>query len=142
MFHHSTHETAAPRIWRVGTLTYTAGGIAALFCWLLWGDFAWSLKERAAASVATLMIKSFEVSDFVYGLIILTIPNITNIILVPIVSYRSDRHRGRWGRRIPYLWMTTPFVTAGMIGIGASPFLDGSSWRRSGRSISATVRRR
>ena len=123
MFHHSTHETAAPRIWRVGTLTYTAGGIAALFCWLLWGDFAWSLKERAAASVATLMIKSFEVSDFVYGLIILTIPNITNIILVPIVSYRSDRHRGRWGRRIPYLWMTTPFVTAGMIGIGASPFL-------------------
>ena len=68
MFHHSTHETAAPRIWRVGTLTYTAGGIAALFCWLLWGDFAWSLKERAAASVATLMIKSFEVSDFVYGL--------------------------------------------------------------------------
>jgi hypothetical protein len=35
MFHHSTHETAAPRIWRVGTLTYTAGGIAALFCWLL-----------------------------------------------------------------------------------------------------------
>ena len=59
MFHHSTHETAAPRIWRVGTLTYTAGGIAALFCWLLWGDFAWSLKERAAASLMRLRVNSF-----------------------------------------------------------------------------------
>ena len=117
-----TENTAASRLWRVGTLTYTTGGIVVLFSWLLWGDFAWSLKERAAASVATLMIKSFEVSDFVYGLIILTIPNITNIILVPIVSYRSDRHRGRWGRRIPYLWFTTPFVTVGMLGIGAAPF--------------------
>lgn len=127
----STGETTAPRLWRVGTLTYTAGGIAVLFCWLLWGDLAWSLKERAAASVATLMIKSFEVSDFIYGLIILTIPNITNIILVPIVSYRSDRHRGRWGRRIPYLWFTTPFVAVGMTGIGAAPFL--------GRLLSETL---
>lgn len=124
MKHGPTENTVtAPRIWRVGTLTYTAAGIAILFGWLLWGDFAWSLKERAAASVATLMIKSFKVSDFLYGLIILTIPNITNIILVPIVSYRSDRHRGRWGRRIPYLWFTTPFVTVGMLGIGAAPFL-------------------
>lgn len=126
-----TEETVVPRLWHVGTLAYTAGGLAILFSWLLWGDFAWSLKERAAASVATLMIKSFGVSDFIYGLIILTIPNITNIILVPIVSYRSDRHRGRWGRRIPYLWFTTPFVTIGMLGIGASPFL--------GRLISETL---
>ena len=30
--------------WSVGTLTYTAAGLAVLFALLLWGDFAWSMK--------------------------------------------------------------------------------------------------
>lgn len=117
------NEDGSPRLWSVGTLTYTSGAVAILFCWLLWGDFAWSLKERAAGSVATLMIKSLGVSDFFYGVIILAIPNLTNVILGPIVSYRSDRYRGRWGRRIPYLMLTTPFVAVGMIGLGCTPWL-------------------
>ena len=111
------------KLWSVGTLTYTSAGIAALFFWLLWGDFAWSMKDRAVGSVATLMVKSFGGSDFTYGLLILSFPNFTNAILGPLVSFRSDRHRGRFGRRIPFLAFTVPFIVAGMIGLAFTPWL-------------------
>ena len=32
------------KIWHAGTLTYTTAGVVLLFFWLLWGDFAWSMK--------------------------------------------------------------------------------------------------
>ena len=86
------------RTWRNGTLVYTAGGLAVLFLWLMWGDFAYSMKDRATGTVAALMLKKFDVSDFLFGIIMISFPNFTNIFLCPIVSYRSDRHRGRFGR--------------------------------------------
>ncbi len=116
------HRTA-PRIWKHGTLTYTAAGLAALFFWLLWGDFTWAMKDRAVGPSATLLIKSFGVSDFIYALVIVAFPNFTNIFLCPIISYISDRHRGKWGRRIPFLLFTTPFIVAGLIGLGFTPML-------------------
>lgn len=111
------------RYWTIGTLTYGTGALAALFFWLLWGDFAWSMKDRAVGNVATLMVKSFGVSDFVYGLLILSFPNFTNVILGPIVSYYSDRHRGRFGRRIPFLAFTVPIIVCGLAGLGVTPKL-------------------
>lgn len=111
------------RTWRNGTLVYTAGGLAVLFLWLMWGDFAYSMKDRATGTVAALMLKKFDVSDFLFGIIMISFPNFTNIFLCPIVSYRSDRHRGRFGRRIPYLLLTTPFIVIGLAGLGFTPFL-------------------
>lgn len=111
------------KCWTVGTLTYGTGALAMLFFWLLWGDFAWSMKDRAVGSVATLMVKSFGVSDFVYGLLILSFPNFTNIFLGPIVSYWSDRHCGRFGRRIPFLAFTVPIIVLGLAGLGLTPTL-------------------
>ncbi len=113
------------RTWRNGTLVYTAGGLAVLFLWLMWGDFAYSMKDRATGTVAALMLKKFDVSDFLFGIIMISFPNFTNIFLCPIVSYRSDRHRGRFGRRIPYLLLTTPFIVTGLAGLGFTPFLAG-----------------
>ena len=111
------------RTWRNGTLVYTAGGLAVLFLWLMWGDFAYSMKDRATGTVAALMLKKFDVSDFLFGIIMISFPNFTNIFLCPIVSYRSDRHRGRFGRRIPYLLLTTPFIVIGLAGLGVTPLL-------------------
>jgi maltose/moltooligosaccharide transporter len=113
------------KIWTVGTLTYTATGLLALFGWLLWGDFSWAMKERAVNPVATLMVRSFGISDFAYGLLITGYTNFTNIFLQPIISYRSDRYRSKWGRRIPYLLKTTPFVVVGLIGLSLTPSLGG-----------------
>ena len=34
-----------------------------LFCWLLWGDFAWSMKERSIGSVVQLVLRQMGASD-------------------------------------------------------------------------------
>lgn len=112
-----------PKIWKVGTLQYTTGGLFLLGFFLLGGDFPWALKDRAVVPSATLLIKEFGVSDFLYGLIIVSFPSFTNIILGPIISYKSDRHRGRWGRRIPYLFFTIPFIVGGLYLLGGSRVL-------------------
>lgn len=105
--------------WSVGTLTYTAAGLALLFALLLWGDFAWSMKDRVVFPMTVKLAKErFELNDTLYSILIISFPNFTNIFLMPIVSYLSDRHRGRLGRRIPFLLFTTPFIVIGLIGIG------------------------
>lgn len=111
------------KTWSVGTLTYTAGGLAILFGWLLWGDFAWSMKERSVISVVQLLLRKFEASDMLTGVLIGTLPAAIGMVLGPIISYRSDRHRGRWGRRIPYLVLTTPPAALAMVGLAYSPEL-------------------
>jgi MFS family permease len=113
--------SAPRRLWTVGTLTYTTGGLVILFCWLLAGDFAWSMKERSVMWVVQLLIKKFEASDMVAGLLIGTLPQALALVLTPIVSYRSDRHRGRWGRRIPFLVIPTPVAALSMVGLAFSP---------------------
>ncbi len=113
--------SAGRKIWTVGTLVYTTGGLVILFCWLLAGDFAWSMKERSVMWVVQLLIKKFEASDMVAGLLIGTLPQALALVLTPIISYRSDRHRGRWGRRIPFLIIPTPVAALSMLGLAFSP---------------------
>lgn len=105
------------RVWRAGTLTYTTAGLCVLFAWLLWGDFAWAMKDRAIAPVAQLMLRQFGSSDFLVGLLVGSVPAAIGFILVPIISVKSDRHRGRWGRRIPYLLLPTPLIVISMAGL-------------------------
>lgn len=45
------------------------------------------------------------------------------MIAGPVASFRSDRHRGRWGRRIPYLLGPTPVIVITMMMLAASPWL-------------------
>ena len=60
----------APRgQWHIGTLTYTTAGLVVLFCWLLWGDFAWSMKDRSVGSVVQLLLLKYGISDFLAGLL-------------------------------------------------------------------------
>jgi len=117
-----THPESAKK-WRVGTLTYTSGGLVLLFFWLLWGDFAWSMKERSVASVVQLLLKKFQASDMTNGLLIGSLPQLLYALVGPIISYKSDRHRGRYGRRIPFLLIPTPIVLLSMIGLAFSPEL-------------------
>ena len=109
------------RRWHAGTLTYTAGSLTTLFAFLLWGDFAWSLKERAVPPILQLLLKRFGASDLAVGALIGFLPQAMALVLVPAISYRSDRHRGRWGRRIPYLLLPTPLAVVSMVGLAFSP---------------------
>lgn len=117
-----------PRKWMAGTLTYGAAGLAVLFFWLLWGDFAWNMKERSVVPVAQLMLKRFGAADLIVGLLIGSLPAALGMLLVPVVSVKSDRHRGRWGRRIPFLLYPVPFALVALTGLAQAPVL--SDWIR------------
>jgi len=115
--------SGTPRVWRAGTLTYTGAGLLILFCWLLWGDFAWALKERSVSSAMQIMLKKFGAADWMMGVLVGAVPPAIAMIFFPIISYHSDRHRGRWGRRIPFLLIPAPITAAAMIGLALSPAL-------------------
>jgi MFS family permease len=109
--------------WRVGTLSYTTTGLIVLFCWLLWGDFAWSMRDRTVGPVLQLMLKKFSASDTLTGVLLGSLPPAIGMLIGPVVGYLSDHHRGRWGRRIPFLLIPTPVAALAMIGLAFSPAL-------------------
>ncbi|MCE0498244.1 MAG: MFS transporter [Methylacidiphilales bacterium] len=111
------------KIWRVGTLSYTRRGLARLFFWLLFGDFALNVRDRAVPPVMQLLFKKFGASDLVVGLIFSSLPAALGMIIGPTVAYRSDRLRTPWGRRIPFLIFPIPFFVISMIGLAFCPQL-------------------
>lgn len=114
---------AGPKTWKVGTLTYTAGGVAALFAWLLFGDFAWSMRDRSVAPMASWYLDHLGVPKVVFGLLLSSFPVFLGLVLGPVISVKSDHHRGKWGRRIPFLLVTTPLAAFGMLGLASTPFI-------------------
>ena len=116
-------ETATP-IWRAGTLVYTSGGIITLFLWLLFGDFAWSMRDRSVSPMAQWYLNQLDVPNLLFALLISSFPAAAALILGPVISVLSDRHRGPRGRRIPFLLLTTPIAAAGMIGLGLTPLIS------------------
>lgn len=117
-----------PKRWTVGTLSYTTGGLVILFFWLLWGDFAWSMRDRSVPSVLQILFKKYDASDTITGLLMTALPAALGMLISPVISYKSDRHRGRFGRRIPFLLIPIPIAFLAMLGLAFSPqigaFLD------------------
>lgn len=100
-----------PPRFSVGTLVYSKAGLASLFMWLLWGDFCFTLMETVVPSIVPLRLKELQAPNWIIGLVLVTIPSLLNVILNPIISTTSDRHRGRFGRRIPFMLFTAPFIS-------------------------------
>jgi maltose/moltooligosaccharide transporter len=104
----------------VGTLSYTKAGLTALFAWLLWGDFVFTIMEAVVPTVLPLKLESLGASSTLMSVIMTTLPAILNMTVCPWVSFKSDRHRGRWGRRIPFIVWTMPFLTLTLMMLGWS----------------------
>ncbi len=106
---------AAKKTYHVGTLTYTKMGLVGVFFWLLWGDFCFTLMQTVMPALLPLKLKAAAASNFTIGLIVASIPAALNMILNPIISTWSDRHRGPRGRRIPFLLWPSPFIALFLI---------------------------
>jgi MFS family permease len=104
---------------RAGTLTYTPKTLRTLFGWLLAGDVLFTLCEKIESNILPVILKSHQATDTQIAIIITTIQAIVTGIATPIASYRSDRKRSKWGRRIPYILWGTPLLTIAMM---ATPF--------------------
>lgn len=105
---------AAPTF-RVGTLTYTRLGLFAVFWWLLAGEVVYILLDQVDPKILPILLKEHHASDRQVALLINSFAAIANILINPVFSYWSDRTRTRWGRRIPFLFWTTPLVTVGLV---------------------------
>src|SRR5258707_4062436 len=81
--------------WHAGALTYTTSGLFLLFFWLLSGDFGFQFKERTVLPTLQLLLRQFKASDFVTGLLLLSLPQAIAIVANPVFGYLSDRHRSR-----------------------------------------------
>ncbi len=107
-----------PKTYRAGTLTYTKPALAILFFWLIWGDFCYTVMEAVTGPIMQLKFKSLNASNTEIGLILGTFPGIVYSILNPIISFRSDRFRSRWGRRIPFIAFSLPFLVIFLVALG------------------------
>lgn len=110
-----------------GALRYTAAGLGIVIFWLLLGEFAIAMRERSALPGALELLRRHHASDTTVSLLMSSVPALLGILLGPLVSYHSDRHRGRLGRRLPYLIAATPVGAAAMVGLAACPWLGGWS---------------
>src|SRR6185295_9406054 len=97
------HTPTSDPLFRAGTLIYTSGGIVLLFFWLLFGDFALSMRDRSVQPMVQLFLNSLHASSFVMTTLVTAGPAAIWLVLIPWISYKSDRYRSRWGRRIPFL---------------------------------------
>ena len=118
-------DSNAKKIYHCGTLTYTKVGLAVLFAWLLWGDFCVMLMEAVVPSILPLKLKSLDCPNWLMGVILSTIPSILNITICPYVSFKSDRYRSKWGRRIPFIVCTMPFLCISLMMLGWSDEITG-----------------
>ena len=106
--------------YRCGTLIYTKIGLASLFIWLLWGDFCYTLMETVIPSIIPLTLKNLDCKNWIMGIIITAIPNFMSMTVAPYIGVKSDRCRTRWGRRIPFIAASMPFLTVSLLLLGWS----------------------
>ncbi|MBE3123466.1 MAG: MFS transporter [Planctomycetes bacterium] len=100
-----------------GTLSYTRPALAVLFFWLLWGDLCYTLMESVTGPIMLKKFEGFGAMNWEVALLLSTIPTTVYSIFNPIISFKSDRFRSRWGRRIPFLLFTVPILVVGLIGL-------------------------
>ncbi|QJE01891.1 MFS transporter [Massilia forsythiae] len=112
---------------RAGTLRHGGWGLLALAGWLLVGELGIAMRDRWALSTALVALNRLGASDTGVSLILSTLPAVLSLFLVPWLGMRSDRHRGRWGRRRPFLMLTAPIGALAMLGVAAAPALAGAS---------------
>lgn len=110
----------SPGIYRAGTLIYTKSTLALLFCWILWGDFCFTFMETVTPSIMPLKLQDLKASNFEMGMILGTVPGIISVFLNPVISFKSDRYRSRWGRRIPFILGSLPFLVLSIVGLAFS----------------------
>ncbi len=100
-----------------------------LFLWLLFGDFSWAMRDRSVGPMAQWYLDELKVPQWLFALLTASFPAAVGLVLGPIIAVKSDRHRGRYGRRIPFLMITTPIAALGMMGLAMTPYI--AEWMHS-----------
>ncbi|HRK31733.1 MAG TPA: MFS transporter [Tepidisphaeraceae bacterium] len=117
-------DATPPSKWSVGTIHYTRGRLLNVFFWLLWGDFCLTLMDNfVIGQVLNLQLDAAGVSKSTIGFLNGTVMAVLSAMLVSVIGTASDRHRGRLGRRMPFLLWSTPPLAVCLLLVGFSPRL-------------------
>jgi Na+/melibiose symporter-like transporter len=93
------------------------------------------MKERAINPIAQIMLRQAAAPDWLVGLLVGSVPAAIGMFLSPFASVKSDRHRGRWGRRIPFILFPTPLIVLMMVGLAFSPEIGNWAQRALGFGV-------
>ncbi|MCL2647585.1 MAG: hypothetical protein FWD61_11360 [Phycisphaerales bacterium] len=96
----------APKTWKVGTLAYTKFGLVSIFAWMLWGDLVFTLVEGVYPTAMPLQLERLHIPQGYIPILMGFLSQIVFIPMNPYLSFRSDRYRSKYGRRIPYIAKT------------------------------------
>ncbi len=107
-------------------------GLPSLFIYLLLGDLAWSLKERAMPDLFKFQLREFSQDAVLLNVLFGALPSAISMCIGPLVGAWSDRTRTRFGRRIPFLLACVPLVSASMVGLAFSVPLGEALWQWAG----------
>ncbi len=109
--------------YRVGSLVYTRAKLLQVCGWLLTADIGLAFRGRALGPMIQFLLKGLGASNKMIALVTVTLPQGLSLALNPVVAHYSDRWRSRWGRRLPFIFLTVPFLTLTMAAMGFAPML-------------------
>ena len=109
--------------YRVGTLRYDKRGLTRLFLFFLVGGLTYSLVYQIDPRVLPIILRDRGATNKQIAIIIGSLTVVLNSVIESVVAYNSDRSRGRWGRRIPYIFFATPVVSLLILAIPFAPEL-------------------
>ncbi len=105
----------SPKLYHCGKLTYTRSQICMLFFWLMLAIACLGLANSLPGSILPIQLKELGVSDTASWLILGCIGSVMNMTVCPYISVASDLHRGKWGRRIPFMFLSTPPIVLALV---------------------------
>ncbi|MES3022473.1 MAG: MFS transporter [Pseudomonadota bacterium] len=105
---------------KVGTLRYSALGLASVVLWLLVGELGLAMRDRALMPASLEVLSRYAASDHHVSLLLSGVPAVLSLFVSPLIGPASDRFRGRWGRRRPFLLALAPIGGLALLGIAAS----------------------
>lgn len=111
--------SSGPKLYQVGTLTYTRAALAQVMFWMLLGVVFFQLMQMLPANAIPLQMRWAGASDTLIGLKS-SLSSLVTFFWSPVVGSVSDRHRGPLGRRRPFILWTIPPLVLGLLGLGAA----------------------
>ncbi len=112
------HRNAAPNRYTCGTLNYTLRSLSIVFIWLMVGAMTLGVFTMLPGRMLPVKLQQLGATDFQSSIILAVIGGTLNIVVCPIVGFQSDRYRSKWGRRIPFILMSLPFISLSLILFG------------------------
>ncbi len=114
----SSEFVSEPEPYRIGTLRYTKLGLLLVFFILYTGVFALGAMRQLTPALLPIFLKQMNLSNMAIGVLLGTVPCCINVIANPWISFRSDRLRTRFGRRMPFMLIGVPGLSVTLITLG------------------------